>query len=81
MITIKEESCFYYLGLVIGLFSRNEIITWADKIITESKFKYPYEIIDISLSGNRSTEDVASLLKSAYGSEKLNEPLYRMLGY
>jgi adenine-specific DNA methylase len=67
--------------LVIGVFTKQDVIKWADQVIESSSNQYPYELIDVSLSSAKSKEEVASILKGIYGEDRLNEPLYRILGF
>lgn len=76
---IKVLLRYYYIGLVIGYFTKKDILTWADRIIAENE-QFPYELIEISLSGNKPSVDIASKLKQIYGEEILQEPLYQLLG-
>ncbi|MRN56446.1 hypothetical protein [Paenibacillus monticola] len=78
MKNIKEISAFYYLCLITGYYSKQDIIEWADRCIAE--FQFPYELIELSLSKGRSLNYIASILKSIYAKDVLNEPLYKLLG-
>lgn len=79
MKSIRALSAYYYVGLIIGYFSKEDVIIWADRMI-EGNESFPYELIDVSLSNNKSLEDVASKLKKAYGEETIREPLYQLIG-
>jgi len=45
---------YYYVGLVIGYFKKTDIIQWVDSVI--EKGDYPHELIDVSLSENKSID-------------------------
>lgn len=75
---IKLLCAYYYIGIVIGYFNKQEIIQWADSVIENEEF--PHELIDVSLSANKTIEDIASLLKRVYGESRIVEPLYKIIG-
>ncbi|WP_374966529.1 hypothetical protein [Lysinibacillus sp. RS5] len=52
----------YRLGVLIGLYTVQNVIKWADNVI-ESLDNPPYEIIEISLSSQEKPVDVCSKLK------------------
>lgn len=78
MKTINLLCSYYYVGLVIGYVNKQEIIKWADSVIERGDF--PLELIDVSLSGKKSIEDVASMLKKACNEYVIVEPLYKLIG-
>ncbi|WP_239616854.1 hypothetical protein [Cohnella mopanensis] len=69
---------FYYLALATGYKVKNEIIIWADNCI--EKYEIPYDFIELSLSGSKSIEDTLSILRSLYGKNEFDIPMYIMLG-
>ncbi|CAM4060420.1 hypothetical protein [Saccharibacillus endophyticus] len=79
MKTIKALSRYYYIGLVIGYFTKKNVLDWTDRTIEGNK-QFPYELIEISLSSHKPSVDIASKLKQIYGEEILQEPLYQLLG-
>ncbi|WP_062104392.1 hypothetical protein [Bacillus niameyensis] len=52
----------YRLGLSTGYYTVRDVVTWADSVIEELD-EPPYDIIDLSLSGNAKPVDIASILK------------------
>ncbi|RUS41949.1 hypothetical protein [Cohnella sp. AR92] len=64
---------YYYLGLGIGLFKREQVISWADQCI--EKYEVPYEFVELSLSKEKDLEVVLSLLKLIYKRFELRTPL------
>lgn len=81
MNTLKLLSAYYYAGLIIGYFSIEDVVRWVDRVIEENDNDiFPYEFIELSLSGKKSLEDIASILKKVYGEELIVEPLYKLLG-
>ncbi|GAB0166919.1 protein kinase [Lysinibacillus sp. CTST325] len=52
----------YRLGILIGLYSVQDVIKWADNVI-ERLDNPPYEVIEISLSSQEKPIDVCSKLK------------------
>ncbi|MDD1501619.1 hypothetical protein PVA17_02370 [Lysinibacillus sp. CNPSo 3705] len=59
---IKVTAEVYRLGILIGLYTVQDVIKWADNVI-ESLDNPPYEIIEISLSSQEKPVDVCSKLK------------------
>ncbi|SFF09036.1 hypothetical protein SAMN04487969_113151 [Paenibacillus algorifonticola] len=41
---------------------------------------FPYELIDVSLSNNKSLKETISMLKKACCEKTINEPLYKIIG-
>lgn len=53
-ISLKDLAEVCRIGLEIGLFSRSDIVEWADRFITNNE-NSDYNIINISLNGNKSS--------------------------
>lgn len=68
---LKIISSYYSYGLAIGLITRNEIINWVDTLI--EKYDVPYELIEISLSKDKSINEILSLFKSIHENMHFNE--------
>jgi len=66
LIILKERSEIYRLGLIAGLFSKSDVINWADAII-EDESDIDYALIEVSLNSNKNPEDIASALKNVEG--------------
>lgn len=66
MLSVKDRAEVCRIGLVTGLFTKNDVICWADKII-ETQENVEYEIIEISLLGSSSKADIASKLSEVKG--------------
>ncbi|MEW9577345.1 hypothetical protein U9K47_18635 [Bacillus toyonensis] len=79
MITLKETAEVYRIGLQIELFSKKDVIYWADHTI-ETLDKPPYEIIEVSSSNNDKLIDVISKLKNIKGKYDATLPLKIILG-
>lgn len=58
---IKFQATIYRFGLDCGLFTKNEVIGWCDRLI-ESLDNPPYEIIELSLMGKKSISDLTQKL-------------------
>ncbi len=59
---IKVTAEVYRLGILIGFYTVQDIIKWADNVI-ERLDHPPYEVIEVSLSSQKKTIDVCSKLK------------------
>ncbi|MCR8843338.1 hypothetical protein NQ117_06550 [Paenibacillus sp. SC116] len=70
---ITTIASYYYLGLAIGFINRDQVITWADNCI--ENFKVPYEFVELSLSRDKSLEEMLSILKKIYNQFELITPL------
>src|SRR5690606_11847619 len=64
---IKVLAEVYRIGIDIGLLTAQDAIQWADNII-EHMESPPYELIDLSLSGNESEEDICFKLSHVNGN-------------
>ncbi len=78
MRSIRDLAGYYYLCLAIGLCNKEAIIEWADSIIANDT--YPYELIEVSLSRERTLNEVLSILKEIYGKYDIDAPLSKLLG-
>ncbi len=67
----KELFQVFYLALSNGLISKKEAIDWADNIIKNDD-EPEYFIIELSLSGHKSINEVLSLISDYCGPEKSN---------
>jgi hypothetical protein len=79
MLSLKDTAEVYRIGLVTGLFIKNDVIKWADKII-EDEENIEYEIIEISLMQNSKTADIALKLDEINGIPNNQDVLYTFLG-
>ena len=70
----KEEVEVYRLGLLIGYFSKQITVEWADKIIEKSD-KPDYIFIETSLSKNKDKNEIIHLLESFKGKYNKNLPV------
>lgn len=61
MLSLKDEAEIYRIGLITGLFVKNDVVSWADKIISIQE-NVEYEIIEVSLLGSSSKINIASKL-------------------
>ncbi len=59
----------FSIGLTNGLLDKDEVIKWADSIITNDN-EPDFFIIELSLCGHKSLNDVVSLLNEYIGQEK-----------
>ena len=66
MVNVKLAAEVYRIGLVIGFFTKQEVIKWADSVI-EILDNPPYEIIDLSLSSKLNMEKFMWKLESIKG--------------
>ncbi|MFF2176750.1 hypothetical protein ACFVT8_09870 [Lysinibacillus sp. NPDC058147] len=77
---IKVTAEVYRLGVLIGLYTVQDVIKWADNVI-ERLDNPPYEVIEISLSSQEKTIDVCSKLKVFNGGLYTNDlPTKILLG-
>ncbi|ENQ3113183.1 hypothetical protein ACEOWI_004528 [Bacillus cereus] len=67
------------IGLQIGLFSKTEIIDWADQTI-ETLDSPSIEIIEVSLSSNDKLVDIVPKLKNVKGTYDKKLPVKIILG-
>lgn len=70
---ISTVAGYYYLGLAIGLINKENLISWADHCI--DKYRVPYAFVELSLSANKSIEEILTLLKVIYNKFELRTPL------
>lgn len=63
---IKEEAEAFRLALIEARATVAEVVAWADKIIQENP-DTPFEILDISSSGQSSVPDMVSKLSQVPG--------------
>ncbi|MBE7129521.1 hypothetical protein [Bacillus mycoides] len=80
MINTKEVAEVFRIGLQIGLFSKTDVINWADQTI-EILDSPSNEIIEVSLSSNDKSVDIASKLKNIKGIYDEKLPLKIILGF
>lgn len=66
ILSLKNEAEIFRIGLIMGYFTKNDVIDWADKII-ETQDEVEYEIIEVSLLVNSSKANIASKLKEVKG--------------
>ncbi|MGH0556107.1 hypothetical protein ACQVQB_23980 [Bacillus pretiosus] len=79
MVNIKVIAEVLRIGLQIGLFSKTEVIEWADHTI--ETFDSPsIEIIEVSLSSNDKLVDIVSKLKNVKGTYDEKLPVKIILG-
>ncbi|KAB2399921.1 MULTISPECIES: hypothetical protein [Bacillus cereus group] len=79
MINTKETAEVFRIGLQIGLFSKTDVITWADQTI-ELLDNPSNEIIEVSLSSNDKSVDIVSKLKNIKGIYDEKLPVKIILG-
>ncbi len=79
MVNIKIIAEVLSIGLQIGLFSKTEIIDWADQTI-EALDSPSIEIIEISLSSNDKLVDIVPKLKNVKGTYDKKLPVKIILG-
>jgi hypothetical protein len=69
---IAAEAKYYELGLILGLISKAEVISWSDNMIAVLD-KPPNNLLDISLSGQKSINELGALLNRFDKGEKFKE--------
>lgn len=69
---IEEDAKYYELGLVLGLFTRTEVIVWSDNLIKTIE-KPSDNLIEISLSGQKSKNELCALLNRFDKVDKYKE--------
>ncbi|MGE8015306.1 hypothetical protein [Bacillus mycoides] len=79
MANIKIIAEVLSIGLQIGLFSKTEIIDWADQTI-EALDSPSIEIIEVSLSSNDKLVDIVPKLKNVKGTYDKKLPVKIILG-
>ncbi|HFJ9441162.1 hypothetical protein [Bacillus sp. ABP14] len=79
MSNIKIIAEVLSIGLQIGLFSKTEIIDWADQTI-EALDSPSIEIIEVSLSSNDKLIDIVPKLKNVKGTYDRKLPVKIILG-
>ncbi|MCU5584453.1 hypothetical protein OCF65_29295 [Bacillus toyonensis] len=79
MVNIKIIAEVFRIGLQIGLFSKAEVIEWADHTI-ETLDSPSNEIIEVSLSSNDKLVDIVSKLKNIKGTYDKKLPVKIILG-
>ena len=66
MICLKEKAEIYRLGLIAGIFSKDDVINWVDAVIGEES-NIDYALIEVSLNSTKNLEDIALELKNVKG--------------
>ncbi|PEZ63329.1 hypothetical protein CN372_14055 [Bacillus anthracis] len=79
MVNIKIIAEVFRIGFQIGLFSKTEVIEWADHTI-ETLDSPSIEIIEVSLSSNDKSVDIVSKLKNIKGTYNKKLPVKIILG-
>ncbi|MGE7885167.1 hypothetical protein [Bacillus sp. NPDC094077] len=79
MVNIKIIAEVFRVGFQIGLFSKTEVIEWADHTI-ETLDSPSIEIIEVSLSSNDKSVDIVSKLKNIKGTYNKKLPVKIILG-
>lgn len=79
MVNIKIIAEVFRIGLQIGLFSKTEVIKWADHTI-ETLDSPSIEIIEVALSSNDKLVDIVSKLKNIKGTYDKKLPVKIILG-
>ncbi|MDA2157875.1 MULTISPECIES: hypothetical protein [Bacillus cereus group] len=79
MANIKIIAEVLSIGLQIGLFSKTEVIDWADQTI-EALDSPSIEIIEVSLSSNDKLVDIVLKLKNVKGAYDKKLPVKIILG-
>ncbi|MED1382498.1 hypothetical protein COL41_26540 [Bacillus mycoides] len=79
MVNIKIIAEVLRIGLQIGLFSKTEVIKWADHTI-ETLDRPSIEIIEVALSSNDKLVDIVSKLKNIKGTYDKELPVKIILG-
>ncbi|PEM44336.1 hypothetical protein [Bacillus toyonensis] len=79
MVDMKIIAEVFRIGLQIGLFSKTEVIEWADHTIEILDIP-SIEIIEVSLSSNDKLVDIVSKLKNIKGTYDQKLPVKIILG-
>lgn len=79
MVNIKVIAEVLRIGLQIGLFSKTEVIEWADHTI-ETIHRPSIEIIEVALSSNDKLVDIVSKLRNIKGTYDKKLPVKIILG-
>ncbi|MCU5759315.1 hypothetical protein OCD05_24355, partial [Bacillus cereus] len=79
MANIKITAEVLSIGLQIGIFSKSEVIDWADQTI-ETLDSPSIEIIEVSLSSNDKLVDIVPKLKNIKGTYDKKLPVKIILG-
>lgn len=67
MISLKEKAEIYSIGLIIGLFSIDDVTKWIDFAI-ENESNIDYSLIEVSLNSKKNPEDIVHNLKNIEGN-------------
>ena len=76
---LKGEAEFYRLAIAMALLSIDEVVAWADEVITILD-EPPIQIIDIALAGSKPKFDMMVLLAAVPGQGDLTHSAHRALG-
>jgi hypothetical protein len=77
---IKITAEVYRLGILMGLYTVQDVVNWADHVIEQLDHP-PYEVIEIALSSKEKPVDVCSKLKQFNGGLHNDDlPLKIILG-
>jgi hypothetical protein len=76
---MREEAETLRLGLLAGLTQPEEVIAWADRVITELEVP-PIELIDIALATGRPSHELLRMLRLLPGPADLALAAHHYLG-
>lgn len=79
LLDLTSLAYVYMLGAGCGIWSKQEVIAWCDKVI-EEKENPPYEIIEVSLMSNAKVDDIEGKLYEFCKRKEDNHSVMILLG-
>lgn len=76
---MPEEVEYLRLALIMGLIGPDEVVAWADRVIDVLDAP-PIQVIEASLAGSRSIDDIVDLLTTIPGDGNSAVAAHRVLG-
>ena len=79
MLTIKEQTIVYEIGLSIEFFTVEDVTNWADSYILNTEMP-DYQIIELSLLGSKGRKELLHRLSSITSKMDITIPAKTLLG-
>jgi hypothetical protein len=76
---VEEKAKTYLLGLHIGFFSPDEVVTWADKVICDNT-SFDFNFVEVSLAKSKDINEIMKYLENITGPIRYDLSLNVLLG-
>ncbi len=79
--SLRPMAQAYRLGLLTGVFHKEDVVAWADRIVAKYPAKdIPSSLLDISLASKRTTGDIVQMLGEVQGEYDAGQATKIVLG-